>query len=95
MESLPVDKYKFCDFELDRARRVLTRNGEHIALSSKALALLLELVENHGTVVTKDALLERVWSGQFVEENNLTVQISALRKVLHSDRSRHWVSLCG
>ncbi len=75
-----ADTYKFGDFELDRMRRVLTRNGELIALNPKAFDLLLELVSNRGHVVTKDVLLERVWPGQFVEENNLTVHISALRK---------------
>src|SRR5687767_3843360 len=80
MENGAADKYKFGDFELDRVRGVLKRNGETLALNPKSIDLLLELVANRGNVVTKDELLDRVWPGQFVEENNLTVQISALRK---------------
>ena len=80
MERVLADRYKFGDFEVDRHRRMLKRNGEPLSLNPKAFDLLLELVANRGDVVTKDLLLERVWPGQFVEENNLTVQISALRK---------------
>jgi TolB-like protein/DNA-binding winged helix-turn-helix (wHTH) protein len=80
MNRETADRYKFGDFEVDRLRRVLKRDGEPIALNPKAFDLLLELINNRGDVVTKDVLLERVWPGQFVEENNLTVQISALRK---------------
>ena len=81
METLKAAKFRFGDFELDCARRSLIKNGEPVALKSKAFDLLRQLVENHGSVVSKDELLEEVWPGQFVEENNLTVQISALRKV--------------
>jgi DNA-binding winged helix-turn-helix (wHTH) protein/TolB-like protein/Tfp pilus assembly protein PilF len=81
MENGTADRYRFGEFELDRLRGVLKRNGETLALNPKAFDLLLELVVNRGDVVTKDVLLERVWPDQFVEENNLTVQVSALRKV--------------
>ena len=80
METRISDTYKFGDFQLDPLRRVLMRNGEPLALNPKAFDVLLELVVNRGDVVTKEDLLERVWPGQFVEENNLTVHISALRK---------------
>ena len=82
MDRETADSYKFGDFEVDRLRRVLKRNGEPIALNPKAFDLLLELIDSRGQVVTKDVLIERVWPGQFVEENNLTVQVSALRKAL-------------
>ena len=80
MNAVTGTKYRFGDFELDPARRSLTRSGEPLALNSKTFDLLCCLVANPGSVVTKDELLEQVWPGQFVEENNLTVQISALRK---------------
>ena len=89
MKSVNGAKFRFGDFELDPARRSLTRSGELLALNSKTFDLLCRLVENHGTVVTKDELLEQVWPGQFVEENNLTVQISALRKVFRDKGSAH------
>ncbi|MBK8467513.1 MAG: winged helix-turn-helix domain-containing protein [Chloracidobacterium sp.] len=66
---------------MDCARRSLKRNGEPLTLTSKTFDLLQQLVENHGSVLSKDELLDRVWPGQFVEENNLSVQISALRRV--------------
>ena len=82
MAHPPADKFAFENFELDPARRVLLKAGERIALNSKGLDLLQVLVENFGEVLTKDELMDKVWPGQFVEENNLTVQMSALRKAL-------------
>ena len=60
--------------------RRLTNGDAEIALNPKCFELLCQLVENHGEILSKDNLLETVWPDQFVEENNLTVQISALRK---------------
>ena len=74
--------YRFNQFELDTDHRCLSRDGEQVPLSSKGFELLRQLVDNGGKVVTKDKLLEQVWPGQFVEENNLSVQISSLRKLL-------------
>ena len=73
-------KYVFNEFEIDVTGRVLRSGGRPVALNARAFDLLVELVRNRGEVVSKDRLLETVWAGQFVEENNLTVQISALRK---------------
>lgn len=74
--------FSFGDFELDGAKRRLLRKGQTIPLNSKTFDLLLTLIENHGEILSKDELLNQVWTGQFVEENNLTVHISALRKAL-------------
>ena len=57
-------------------------DGEPAALGARAFDVLLTLVERAGDLVTKNELLERVWSGLVVEEANLTVQVSSLRKVL-------------
>ncbi len=73
-------KFRFGDFELDATKRLLYRQGQPVAMNPRAFAVLLELVENGGQVVSKNDLLDKVWEGQFVEENNLTVQISTLRK---------------
>lgn len=81
MDTLAAARFRFGDFEMDCGRRSLTRQGETLALTSKAFELLQQLVENHGRFLSKDELMDRVWPGQFVEENNLTVQISALRKI--------------
>lgn len=84
MEALTDEKFTFDNFELDCARRELRHRGAPIKLKSKTFDLLQYLVQNHGQLVTKSELLDRVWPGQFVEENNLTVQVSALRKMFAS-----------
>lgn len=76
----------FDEFELDRDRRRLLRRGEPVVLYAKAFALLSFLAEKNGQIVTKDEILDAVWPGQFVEEANLSVQISALRKALGEKR---------
>ncbi len=80
METLAAARFRFGDFELDCARRSLKRNGQKVTLAPKAFDLLQQLVENHGSFMSKDELMDRVWPDQFVEENNLTVQIAALRQ---------------
>ncbi|MEP7038786.1 MAG: winged helix-turn-helix domain-containing protein [Acidobacteriota bacterium] len=82
METLTTQTFYFADFELDGAKRLLLKQGKSVPLNSKTFDLLLVLVENHGQILSKDELLEKVWVGQFVEENNLTVHVSALRKAL-------------
>lgn len=72
----------FAEFELDTAHRQLLRNGKPISLYAKTFDLLTFLLENNGRILSKDEILEKVWEGQFVEEANLSVQISALRKAL-------------
>lgn len=78
----PNNIISFAEFEIDPVRRKLLQNGEIVALHSKAFDLLKFLVENNGRIVSKDEILETVWAGSFVEESNLVVQISNLRKAL-------------
>ncbi len=66
--------------------RTLTRDGAKIELGPRALDVLWLLVKANGELVTKDDLLETVWSGAVVEENNLQAQMSAIRRALGSDR---------
>ena len=75
-------KITFAEFELDTVHRRLLREGETVALHAKAFDLLAFLIANKGRVVSKDEILEAVWAEQFVEESNLVVQISILRKAL-------------
>ncbi len=82
MTDLPEKKISFAEFELDTTHRRLLRGGETVVLQAKAFDLLAFLVANKGRVVSKDEILETVWAEQFVEESNLVVQISALRKAL-------------
>ena len=76
------DELSFGPFRLDLDRRVLLRDGSPVALGGRALDLLCVLAAARGQVVTKDALMEQVWPGLAVEENNIQVQVSALRRVL-------------
>jgi TolB-like protein len=78
--------YSVGEFEVRPAeRRVLSRAGEAVPLGARAFDLLLALIERRDRVVGKDELLALVWPGVVVEENNLTVQVSALRKVLGTE----------
>src|SRR6476659_6043472 len=74
--------YEFGRFRLNVAERVLLREGELVPLTPKVFDILLVLVENSGQVVSKDDLMKRVWPNTFVEEGNLTQNISLLRKAL-------------
>jgi adenylate cyclase len=74
----------FGPFCLDVERRELSRAGAAIPLGQRAIDTLCALVAANGALVTKDELLARVWPGLTVEENNLQVQISAVRKALQS-----------
>ena len=78
--------YEFGPFRLDPRKRRLMRDGEPVRLTPKALDLLLVLVEERGRTVEKDELLEKVWVGTVVEENNLNQNITALRKSLGDSR---------
>ncbi len=69
-------------FELQPHERRLLVDGEPAALGARAFDLLLALVAQPGHLLTKHELLDRVWPGVVVEENNLATQISSLRKVL-------------
>jgi DNA-binding winged helix-turn-helix (wHTH) protein len=74
--------YAFGPFLLDAEGRVLLRDGEVIQLQPKAVEILINLVKRHGLTVSKDELIKAVWPDTFVEEGNLTLNISALRKAL-------------
>ena len=74
--------YALGPFRLDTESGLLLRGTEPTALGRRAIALLRALVERPSELVSKDALIEAGWLGQAVEESNLTVQISALRRLL-------------
>src|SRR6201993_2669504 len=73
-------------FRLLPHRRELRADGVAVDLGSRAFDILMALTEARGALVTKDELLARVWPDTAVEENNLVLQISALRKALGEDR---------
>jgi TolB-like protein/DNA-binding winged helix-turn-helix (wHTH) protein/Flp pilus assembly protein TadD len=74
--------FTFGPFRLDAPAGVVTRDGVKLPLSARAFEVLHMLARREGGTVTRDELLAEVWRGVTVEENNLTVQVSALRRVL-------------
>lgn len=77
-----VNPVRFTHFELRPVERLLLAQGQPVALGSRAFDVLRVLVEKAGNLVRKDELMDQVWPGLVVEENNLQVQISALRRAL-------------
>ena len=76
------DRFRFDRFEVWLAERLLLADGVSVVLGARAFDLLLCLLVHRDRMVSKNELLEIVWPGLVVEENNLSVQISALRKLL-------------
>jgi DNA-binding winged helix-turn-helix (wHTH) protein/tetratricopeptide (TPR) repeat protein len=74
--------YEFGDFRIDADHRMLYHQGSEIPLVPKAVETLLALIERRGKIVSKDELLEAVWPDTVVEESNLFVYLSVLRKTL-------------
>ena len=75
---------RFGHFELQAQHRRLLRDGEPLTVGARAFDVLLSLAERRERIVTKAELMDLVWPGLVVEENNLQVQISSLRKLLGS-----------
>lgn len=89
MSSRSEPVYRFESFQLDPVRRVLTRDGTPVPVTPKALELLIFLVERRGTVVEKEAILHGLWPNTTVEEGNITVNVSLLRRALGESRAEH------
>ena len=89
MGDTPIHIYEFGPFRVDALRRTLLREGKQVRLPSKAFEILLVLLEGKGRLVEKDELMQRVWPDTVVEENNLTVNVSALRKSLTESPGEH------
>ena len=77
--------YRFDSFELRPAQRLLLGDGEPLAVGARAYDLLLVLIERRDRVVPHDELLNVVWPGLVVDENNLRQHVSSLRKMLGAD----------
>jgi DNA-binding winged helix-turn-helix (wHTH) protein len=82
MSFIGSEDFAFGPFRLSvRYRTLADRNG-WVSLKSRAFEVLLALIERRGAVVSKDDLMRRVWGGLVVEENNVHVQIAAIRRAL-------------
>jgi DNA-binding winged helix-turn-helix (wHTH) protein/tetratricopeptide (TPR) repeat protein len=82
MRENAVQFYEFGPFRLDVAKQRLLRDGVMVPLTAKVFEILLVLVESNGELIEKEELIERVWPDRFVEEGNLTQNISVLRRLL-------------
>src|SRR5438132_10012985 len=80
--TMGVNTVRFGCFEVQPEAQQLLVNGVPAPLGARAFDVLLALIERRDRLVPKDELLDLVWPGLVVEENNLQVQISALRKIL-------------
>lgn len=91
MSGQAKHSYEFGPFRLDTIERLLSCDGQTLPLTPKAYETLLVLVENCGHVLRKEELIAKLWPDTFVEEANLTNNISLLRKVLgdSSDEPRY------
>jgi TolB-like protein/DNA-binding winged helix-turn-helix (wHTH) protein/Flp pilus assembly protein TadD len=82
MSLIQKEIYEFGPFTVDPVERIAFRAGRPLVLTPKVFDTLLCLVRNRGRVLTKDEILHEVWPNTFVEEVNLAVNISTLRKAL-------------
>src|SRR5882724_9631940 len=89
MASSQKPVYCFGPFQADTAKRLLLKDGEPVQVTTKVFDTLLLLIEYRGQVVEKDLLLSRLWPDTIVEEKNLAVNISALRKALGENPQDH------
>jgi TolB-like protein len=83
--------YEFGPFRLDAEAEILFRDAQPIVLGQRAVALLRLLLEHAGDPVSKDALFEAAWPGIVIEDSNLTVQMSALRRAFSEAGGTDWI----
>src|SRR6266436_8669407 len=93
MQAAPAHLYEFGDFRLDTARRLLRQlDGTTVPLTPRVFETLLYMVEHRDIVLDKERLMEAVWPDSIVEENNLTQNISTLRRVFgETPGSHHYI----
>ena len=87
MDKSDLQTLKFRDFELDLSKGLLLRNGDPIPIKGKTFETLCLLVCSEGRIVSREELMDSLWPDAFVEENNLSQHISALRRILGNGTS--------
>jgi DNA-binding winged helix-turn-helix (wHTH) protein/Tfp pilus assembly protein PilF len=80
--------YEFGPFRLDLEEKLLSHEGETVALAPKVFETLVLLIENRGRVLKKEEMMETLWPDRYVEESNLTQNIFMLRKIFSEDRGK-------
>jgi DNA-binding winged helix-turn-helix (wHTH) protein len=87
----PSEVYEFGPFRFDATNASLSRSGQLVAVAPRALGILACLIRNRHRVVTKADVIADVWAGITVQDNNLSVQMTALRKALAGDDHHAYV----
>lgn len=88
MDKSPHHKiYEFENFRLDTAQLMLYRDAEEISLAPKAVETLVALIERRGEILSKDMLMETIWTDAVVEESNLAKYLHILRKTLGNQKN--------
>src|SRR5262245_54290707 len=85
MSSAASGLYEFGTYRFDVGRRLFMREGHNVPMAPKTFELLLLLVQQPGRAFSKHELMTALWPDTFVEEANLSFQISVLRKALGED----------
>lgn len=80
--------HRFGDFSLDATEKILRTQNQVVHLPPKTVEVLLALLEQNGTLVTKEELMEKVWPDSFVDEANLARHVYTLRKALSSKNGK-------
>src|SRR5215469_1709453 len=83
------EEIRFGRFRLNLRRPELRRDGQPVRIHRRALGILCALAEAKGEIVSRDELMSRLWPGRIVEEANLHVHVSALRKSLGGHGEGH------
>jgi DNA-binding winged helix-turn-helix (wHTH) protein/tetratricopeptide (TPR) repeat protein len=83
--------YEFNGFRLEEDQRRLLFNGQSVPIKPKILDLLLFLIQMRGNLVVKEDLMREIWPDAIVEDNNITVSISILRKILDDRVKRQFI----
>ncbi|MEP7038366.1 MAG: winged helix-turn-helix domain-containing protein, partial [Acidobacteriota bacterium] len=90
MSEFQDDNYEFGEFRVDASKRLLIKGDDEVMpLTPKVFDLLLYLVRHNGKLIEKDELMSAIWTDTIVEENNLSQNISILRRVLGEKRGEH------
>src|SRR5215471_13989954 len=82
MSSPRPQIYEFDEFRLDANRRLLLREGRPLTLTPRVFDTLLYFVQHANRLILKDELMRAIWADSFVEENNLSQNVSTLRRAL-------------
>jgi len=77
--------HRYGGIEVRPSQRQLLVNGQQVQVGARAFDVLVYLIEHAGRLVSRSDLVDAVWAGVVVEENNLTVQVGSLRRLLGSD----------